>query len=175
MQIGWSINSGDFAEGARKIHRRNDVPVSASRFNYTGPADKKGSAQGFFVHPAFVEPAMLSEVKALVGAVDDDGVLFQSRFLEIGKHASDPVVHRSDAAEVVFDIALVFPAHQLLPAKVRLFEGLVLGIIGGVPELLLFGSQVAGRIQFQISPVHGLGYGHILLISGESAPLVIVE
>ena len=113
MQIGWSINSCDFAKGTRKIHRRHDVPVPTSRFNDPGPADKKGSAEGFLVHPAFVEPAMLSKIKALVGAVDYDGVLFQPGFLQIGKHASDSIVYRSDASKIVFDIALVFPTHQI--------------------------------------------------------------
>ena len=45
---------------------------------HAGPADEQRRAQRFLEDPALVEPAVLAEVEALVGGVDDDGVVGQA-------------------------------------------------------------------------------------------------
>ena len=50
-----------------------DLTVEAA-----GIVGQQGSAEGFLVHEAFVEPAVLTHVEALVGGVDDEGVVPQT-------------------------------------------------------------------------------------------------
>ena len=57
---------------------------------------------------------MFAEIKSLVRGIDNDGVLGQAGFVEIIQQLPDTFIHGTDAAEVVLDVALVFPAGHVL-------------------------------------------------------------
>lgn len=52
---------------------------------------------------------MFAEVEALVGGVDDDGIFGESGLVKMVEDLGDAFIHGADDAEVVFDVALVFP------------------------------------------------------------------
>ena len=58
-----------------------------------GPADKQRRAQALFVHEPLVVPAMVAEEEALIGGVDDDGVIGEFFLVEVVEHAADVIVH----------------------------------------------------------------------------------
>ena len=67
---------------ARKVEEgRTEVDVLrqllhfAARLQMPGPAHDQWHAQAFLIHPALVIPTVVTEVEALVRAVDDEGVL----------------------------------------------------------------------------------------------------
>ena len=104
---------------------------------HAGPAHDEGHGQGLLVHPALVEPAVVAEVEALIGGVDDDRVVVEAVLLEVGQQAPDALVDAADAAQVVLEVALVLPAHQVVPLEPGLQHGRVLVGEGGVPGLAL--------------------------------------
>ena len=84
---------------------------------------------------------MLAHVEALIRCVDDDRVLHKSVLLKVVDKTPHLVVHRAYAAQVVAHVSLVFPLRQLPAREVGLDEGFVLGSVGCLPCLLLFGCQ----------------------------------
>ena len=57
---------------------------------------------------------MIAEVPTLVAAVNDDGVISETTFVEVIQHAAEVVVHALHTAEVILDVALVLPFHEFL-------------------------------------------------------------
>ncbi len=86
---------------------------------------------------------MLTEEKALIGAVNDNRVLLQSGLVQVVKNASDVVINSGNAAQVILDVALVFPAHQLFAAQIRFKKRLVLRSIGRIPGSAFIGGHPA--------------------------------
>ena len=108
------------------------------------PAHEQGSAERLLEDPALVEPAVLAQVEALVGRVDDDGVVGQPLVVEELQQAADPLVDGLDAAEVVVEVAVVLPAHEVLALEIGLAEGGIARLVVGVPGLALLGRQLRG-------------------------------
>ena len=75
-----------------------------------GPTREEGHAQAGLIHEALVVEAQVAEIPAVVGRVDDDGVLGQSGPVEVIQDLADAVVHALHAGQVVLHVALVFPA-----------------------------------------------------------------
>ena len=86
---------------------------------------------------------MLAEVKTLIGRINDDGVFGEAAFFEVIKQASDTLIHGTDTAEIVLQVALGLPAGDVLIAELARThcgnEGLVRWFVGGVPGVLLLG------------------------------------
>ena len=119
---------------------------------------------------------MFAKVKALVGAVDDHGVFREAGFLQVIEHAADIIVHRCNAAQVILDVTLVLPAHKFFALEVGLAESLVLGAVGGVPGLALFGREIARRRdKLKVIKRHRFGDGHVLRLGWCAAALVIIK
>ncbi len=175
MHVGRNLDAGDLAKGFRKVDRGHYVLVASAGLGDAGPAYDHRRAERLLIDPAFVEPAVLSEIETLVGTVDHDGVLVQSLLFQVGQHAAHVVVHRGDATQVILDVTLVLPANQILALQVGLGQGRVLGIVGSIPKLSLLRREVAGGSQLEVTLGHGLGNRHVLLVGGQSPPLVVIE
>ena len=118
---------------------------------------------------------MFTHVPTLIGAVDDDGVLGETALVEEGEYATDVVVDRCHAAQVVLRIALVLPAHEILALERDLAEGVVLGAVGTIPLCALLRSQVAWRDELEVVLGQVLGDRHLLLPGRLAAATPVVE
>src|SRR3546814_4308976 len=70
-----SDHAGKREEGRRIVDVLDRCRDPRAGTDVAGILDQEGGAQRFFIDEALVEPAMLAEIKALVGGVDDDRVL----------------------------------------------------------------------------------------------------
>ena len=88
---------------------------------------------------------MLSEVKALIGGVNDDRILSESIFVEVVEHSAHAFIDCFHGGKVVLHVALVFPAHDVLVAHGREFleEGFVLRAEVTVPSFFLKSGHTA--------------------------------
>ena len=138
-EVGVALNvvryrySGNLEEGGgvvNVLHEGIHLPVVAA-----GQMGQQRGAEGFLVHEAFVEPAVLAHVEALVGGVDDEGVLPQAGLDEVVQDAADVAVYGADDAQVVLHVAAVFPFGQGPAGEavgLELFDdGVVVGVPGG--------------------------------------------
>jgi hypothetical protein len=82
---------------------------------------------------------VFAEEPALVGGVEDDGVVGEVGLVEGIEDVANAVVDGGDAAEIVLGVALVFPADEVGAVEFGGVEGGVLGVVGGLPlgELLV--------------------------------------
>lgn len=104
-----SREAGGGEEGGGEVDVGYEFMGDGAGRDGLGVAGEEGHADGFFVHHAFVEPAVVAEEEALVGGVDDEGVVAEVVVIEIVEEAADVVVDGADAAEIVFDVELVGP------------------------------------------------------------------
>ena len=66
------------------LHELRDITLLATRQTH-----QQRGAEGFLIHEALVEPAMLAHVESLVGGVDDQRVIQQIVLLQIIEHDTD--------------------------------------------------------------------------------------
>ena len=104
-----NVNVRVVEKGGGKVGVEDHVGVGTAGFDLFGIADDEGHAERFFVHKTLVIPAVIAQEKALVRCVNDDGVVGEAFCIEIVEHAPDIVVDGGHTAQVVFDVALVFP------------------------------------------------------------------
>ena len=122
------------------------LSLDAAGLRLAGPADEQRRAERLFVHPPLVVPAVLAEIPALVGRVDDDGVLRQARSRRDsrarGRRFHRP--HRRSAGSPS-RTADSSTASARLAFELRLFELLVLLVVGLRERRLLLGRQARLR------------------------------
>ena len=82
LHLGRNRLSGEVEEGLGEVEVGDEVRIHAPRLHLPRPAREQRRAQRFLEKPPLVEPAMLAEVEALVGGVDDDGVLRETLVVE---------------------------------------------------------------------------------------------
>ena len=98
---------------------------------------------------------MIAEEEALVGVVDDDGVVGEALLVEVVEHAADVVIDGLDAAEVVLDVDLVSPFAEGVAGEaggrvhLEIGFGVVLadahaGAFGGAGASFVFVVEVVG-------------------------------
>src|SRR5262249_60000211 len=92
--------------------------VRAARLDHSRPADQERRAQGLFKNPALVEPAMLAQIEALVGRINDDRVLSEPSLIEEVEQATDALVDGLDTTQVVVQVALIFPANEFFALEI---------------------------------------------------------
>ena len=151
--------AGVVEERRREINVEDDPLVDGAGLNELGVADQKRHAKRLFVHEPFVIPAVLAQEEPLVRGVDDDCVLAQAFLIEAVEQAADVVVGRRDAAQVVFDVSLVFPLLLLPSAEAgrrRAFE-VHLGQV--VVNAHRRGGCGAGPVAVIV--VEGFGFGNL--------------
>ena len=121
LHVGGRLLAGGVQQHRREVHVEDHLVVHRARLDAAGPADDERHPQRFLIHEALVEPVVVAEVEALVGGVDDDGVVGESLAVEEVEQPADVVVHRGDAAQVVLDVALIFPFLQRVAGQFLLF------------------------------------------------------
>lgn len=171
MHVGWDGCVGGVEQGGCDVDVLGECVGGGVRWDVSGPACDEGHAEGFFVHPSFVEPAFFAEEEALVGAVDDEGVVGEVGVVEVVEEAADVAIDASDDAEVVGDVALIFPAKDLGGGHVGLgFEEVcvVLGEGGFVGASLVGGHSGNGLLVGVLAGVVGVVEGEV-----EAVPEVV--
>ena len=74
LHVGGGWDAGEIEEGRAEIEVLDEVLVDRAWFDDAGQPGHKRHSQGVFVHEAFVKPAMIAQVEALIGGIDDEGV-----------------------------------------------------------------------------------------------------
>ena len=74
--------------------------------------DEERDAEGRIVHEAFIEPVMVAEVEAVIAGINNHGIFEEIVIFKVIEEAPDIIVHGGDAAEVIFDKALIFPEFE---------------------------------------------------------------
>ena len=81
----------------------------------------------------------------------------------------------ADSSQVVLDVALILPAHEVVALQVGCAERVVLGLIGRVPNFELLGREPLGLDELQIAVRQIARDGHRLLRRRRAASGVVVE
>ena len=105
VDIGWNLDSGKFKERrciVDILYHSRRVPLHT-----TGQTYQERCTERFLVHPALVEPTVLTHIKALVGGVDDKRVVHKPLSLEIIEYTTHIAVDRCYHAQVVAHILTV--------------------------------------------------------------------
>ena len=92
LHVGWNREARGIEECRREIYVLRQCLCAFARFCNAGPFDDERHAEGLFVHPAFVVPAVLAEVEALIAAVDDYRVIGKVVRVEIVQQATNIVI-----------------------------------------------------------------------------------
>ena len=87
------FGAGDVEEGLGEVEIGNEIGIGGVGLDLTWPADDERCVQAFFVHPALVEPAVFAEPEALVGAVDNHGVIGEPVVVEILQQSADIFIY----------------------------------------------------------------------------------
>jgi len=88
LKMAGDVYAGVVQECGCEIHVEDHVVANTSRFDFFGVPNEEWHAEGFFVHKAFVVPAVVAEVKALVRCIDDDGVVGEVFFVQVVQYAA---------------------------------------------------------------------------------------
>ena len=79
----------------------DDIIIDGFGYDRSGVADDEGHAQGFFVHEALVVPAVVAQEKALIGSVNDHGIVGDAIVFQVVEEAAYVVVDAGNPAQVV--------------------------------------------------------------------------
>ena len=171
------LGSGQVEKSLSEVQVTGEVAVSRLGPYGSGPADQEGHAVGKFVHPALVEPAVIPQVKTLVGCVDDHRILGQSALIKVLEQSAYVLIHRLGAQQVVADPSLVVPAGQFLLVHGSPLgeEGLVARAEVAVEDLELLGGEFTGILEHQTGIAQVLEDAHLVFAGRGRAPRVIVE
>ena len=118
---------------------------------------------------------MLAQIEALVGRVDDDGILGEALLLEILQHAADVVVHGLHGREVVMHVALIAPADEVLTLRVGFLVGRIARLIISIPHGRLLGVELRRTHELHVLRSDGLLKRHVILANGLRAVREVVE
>ena len=162
------MGTSEVKKGLGEIKVTGEVSVFRFGLDLTGPADEEWHAVGKFVHPALIEPAVVAEVKPLVGRIDHHRIFSQPTLVQIFEQAPDVFVHRLGAEQVVTNPTLVVPPGQLLLAHGIPFreESLIARAEVTIKDLELFGGKLAGVLKHQPLVPEVLKYSHLVFAGG---------
>ena len=99
----------------------------------------------------------------------------QPGLIEEREQAADALVDGLHAAEVIVQVALVFPADEVFALELGGPKCGVSGLVIGVPGAALFRGQDRGRRELQIDRGHRAGDRHVLVVLGLAAAGIVVE
>ena len=102
--------TGKVKEGGGEVYVHADGAAGASGFNGLRITDDKRHTLTFFVHESFVEPAMFTQKEALVGGIDNNGIVQFAGLFEVIQQATDILVYSQNGSQIIAHILLVFPA-----------------------------------------------------------------
>ena len=92
LEVVGDFDAGVLEQGGREVDVEDHVVVDRAGCDGLRVADEQRHAQRLLVHEALVIPAVVAEKEALVGGIDDDGVVGQSFLLEIVEQTADVVI-----------------------------------------------------------------------------------
>jgi len=98
---GGRCYAGDVEDGGGDIYVEDHLIADDAGVDAFGVADHHGDADGGLVHEALVEETPLAEEIAVVGAVDDGGVVHLMSGFEVGEDATHVFVDGDEAGVVV--------------------------------------------------------------------------
>ena len=147
LHVAGLFGTSDIEEGLGEVEIGNEIGIGGVGLDLAGPANDERCVQAFFVHPALVEPAVFAEPEALVGAVDNHGVIGEPVVVEILQQSADIFIHCLYATEVIFDVALVIPARASLTLQVEFLERLIAWTEMAVENLELFRGEFTGVLE----------------------------
>ena len=118
LDIRWNFYSGKVEESGSKVHIHTDSIAGASGFDCFWKANDKRHALTFFIHETFVKPTVLAKEEALVGSIDDDGIIQFSCFFQIVQQAAYVLVYSKNGSQIVAHVLLIFPTDQCFAFQV---------------------------------------------------------
>ena len=134
-------------EPRQSDHGRGEIAVecefrkhaSTLGFRQARVVDDQRDTQGLVVVRPLAGESSVAEIVAVIGGVDDDGVVGEALFFKLRHEASDDVIDSADHAEVGSHVRLVFlrgvPAPEVALSIDRLLQKIRLRLIdGGVVE-----------------------------------------
>ena len=192
LYVGRNVGTGDVEERRGVVDVLHHFPDFTAGLEAVGQAHDERRGIGLLVHEALVEPSVLAHVEALVGGVDHERGVEQTRLAEIVERAAHVVVEALEHLGVVAHVALVLElgegfAAEVAPVEVggeRVVEIVVLGAAAAV-EAAYHGQIVVGEARLAARCVHlrvvhdvhvpVVGYLHLLFGGGLAAGVVVVE
>ena len=137
---------GPVEEGCRQIEIQHGsvADLSLLCLRHAGVCDDEWHVDGLLKVGPFSGEATVTHVVAVVGGVDDDGIVCQPGFFECLHEASDSTVDSTDHAEVGAHVSLVF--FVSIPAP-----EVALTVDGGFEEI---GQSVEGRGIVKMRTIH---------------------
>ena len=135
-------------QGRRKVGVVDQPAVLAAGLDQLWVAHDERHAHRFFVHPALVAEVVFAQEKALIGGIDDDGVVQFAGLFEIVEQALDVVVHTLYTTQVPLHVALV-----------GFFDIRIALKIGQFPIDTELSAKAPGRIFLQPVAVLTRGFG----------------
>ena len=122
LEVEGDLSSCEVEKGGGVVNILNEGFGGGAGLDDAGPANDEGHFKGLFEHPALVIPAVFAEVESLVGGVDDDGVFGEATGFEFVEDDADAFIHGANGAQVVFNVALIFPLRDLFVAEFGLLS-----------------------------------------------------
>ena len=171
LHLRWGCDARDIEKRLRKIDQRHDPSVGRARRLHPGAAYHQRTPQRLFKNPALVEPAMLAQKKALVGRQHHERVFRQPLAVEKVEHPADVLIDRFHASEVVMQIAVVPPPHEVAPRRLRRFVRRIPRLVVRVPFRQLLGSHVRGGRQFGVEVGERAVESHVMVAHRPAASL----
>ena len=118
MDIFWDGEAGVVEQGRGEVDVVGHAVVNQTSFDDFWKTDQQRLVQGLFIHPLLVVEAVLTEGEALVGGVDDDGVVGEAALVQVVEDAADVVIHVFDKPVVTLDVNLIELGEQFLVGDV---------------------------------------------------------
>jgi len=92
LHAGGSGNASEIEEGGSDVDVEDHLVADGAGFDALGVAEHERDAQGGLVHEALVEETPFAEEVAVIGAVEDGGVVEDALLFEMIEDAADVVV-----------------------------------------------------------------------------------
>lgn len=117
LHSGGNVDAGEAEESGREVGVVDEGVAHGAGFGFAGILDDERDLKGRLIHPALVDVVVLAEHEALVGGVENDGVVEVTGFAEGLDEAGDVVVYTADGAEVFLEVTLVGDTQVVVVGK----------------------------------------------------------
>ena len=108
-----AFSSGQINKGGIHIQARNQITHFSACLLLALPSDPHWNPHRFLVHGDLVAEPVVTEVIAIIGKKDDEGVFTQSQFIKLPDKRAHLVIEMTDGRVVGLDELL----HQLVMTR----------------------------------------------------------
>src|SRR5699024_4479604 len=112
LHVPMGLGAGRIEDRAGEIHIGDQLLHRRARVDAARIADQQRHPHRLLVDESLVEPAVVAEEEALVGAVHQQRVVVLAPVFQPADHAAHAVVDPCHAVEVVLHVPLVLPASE---------------------------------------------------------------